>query len=103
MTKDFLKNIYGYSQIKEELFLIQNWYFNSNNLGDKKKLLPKGLLFFGDPGEGKTLIVREYSKSFNYPIFIIEGNNDNVENEVISKYDLARKENNAIIIIDELD
>ena len=45
MTKDFLKNIYGYSQIKEELFLIQNWYFNSNNLGDKKILLPKGLLF----------------------------------------------------------
>ena len=103
MTKDFLKNIYGYSQIKEELFLIQNWYFNSNNLGDKKILLPKGLLFFGEPGEGKTLIVREYSKSFNYPIFIIEGNNDNVENEVISKYQLARKENNAIIIIDELD
>ena len=45
MTKDFLKNIYGYSQIKEELFLIQNWYFNSNNLCDKKILLPKGLLF----------------------------------------------------------
>lgn len=103
MTKNFLKNIYGYSQIKEELFLIQKWYFNSNNLGDKKTLLPKGLLFFGDPGEGKTLIVREYSKSFNYPIFIIEGNDDNVENEVISKYELARKENNAIIIIDELD
>ena len=103
MTKDFLKNIYGYSQIKEELFLIQNWYFNSNNLGDKKILLPKGLLFFGDPGEGKTLIVREYSKSFNYPLFVIEGNNDNVENEVISTYDLARKENNAIVIIDELD
>ena len=103
MTKDFLKNIYGYSQIKEELFLIQKWYFNSNNLGNKKILLPKSLLFFGEPGEGKTLIVREYSKSFNYPIFIIEGNNDNVENEVISKYELARKENNAIIIIDELD
>ena len=69
----------------------------------RKHFFLKVFFFFGDPGEGKTLIVREYSKSFNYPIFIIEGNNDNVENEVIAKYDLARKENNAIIIIDELD
>ena len=103
MDNNFLKNVYGYSKIKEELYLIRQWYFESDKLGDKKKLLPRGILFYGNPGGGKTHLAREYSKSFNYPIFVIEGNSDNLENEIISAYDLARKEKNAIIIIDELD
>lgn len=103
MNKNFLKNVFGYSKIKEELYLIQHWYFDSDKLGDKKKLLPKGILFYGDPGEGKTHLMREYSKSFNYPIFIIQGNDDNLEDEIISRYNLARKEKYAIVIIDEVD
>lgn len=103
MENDFLKNVYGYAKIKEELYLIRQWYFESNKLGNKKKLLPKGILFYGEPGDGKTHLAREYSNSFGYPIFVIEGNSDNLENEVISAYDLARNEENAIVIIDELD
>ena len=66
-------------------------------------MLPKGILFYGDPGEGKTHIVREYSKSFNYPIFVIEGNDDNVLDEVVKAYENASKEKNAIVVIDEID
>ena len=103
MDDNFLKNVYGYSTIKEELYLIRQWYFDSDKLGDKKELLPKGILFYGKPGGGKTHLAREYSKSFDYPIFVIEGNSDNLENEIVSAYDLARKEKNAIVVIDELD
>lgn len=103
MNKNFLNNVYGYSKIKEELYLIQRWYLDLDKLGDKKKLLPKGILFYGDPGEGKTHLMREYSKSFDYLIFVIEGNSENLEDEIISTYNLARKEKNAIVVIDELD
>ena len=103
MEQNFLKNVYGYKEIKEELYLIREWYFESDQLGEKKKLLPKGILFWGEPGDGKTHLAREYSNSFGYPIFVIEGNGDNLENEIISAYNLARNEKNAIVIIDELD
>lgn len=103
MESKFLEKVYGYQEIKKELKVIQDWYFNSEELGDRKKLLPKGILFYGDPGEGKTHIVREYSKSFNYPIFVIEGNDDNVLDEIVKAYDNASKEKNAIVVIDEID
>ncbi len=35
MNNNFLKNVYGYSKIKEELYLIRQWYFESDKLGDK--------------------------------------------------------------------
>lgn len=100
---EFLEKVYGYKEIKKELKIIQDWYFNADSLGDRKKLLPKGILFYGDPGEGKTHIVREYSKSFNYPIFVIEGNDDNVLDEVVKAYENASMEKNAIVVIDEID
>lgn len=99
----FLKNVYGYSNVKNELKLIQSWYINADRLGKKKNLLPKGIIFYGNPGQGKTHIVREYSKSFNYPIFVIEGNEENILDEVLSTYEKAKKEENAIVIIDEID
>lgn len=64
---------------------------------------PKGILFYSGPGEGKTHIVREYSKSFNYPMFVIEGNSDNLLEEVSQVYENALKDKNAIVVIDEID
>ena len=103
MEKDFLSNVYGYSRIKEELYLIRNWYLNADKLGEKRELLPKGILLYGEPGNGKTRIIREYSKTFDYPIFVIEGKNDNVQKEVCNIYEQAKKEKHAIVVIDELD
>ena len=65
MESGFLNNVYGYNNIKEELYLIREWYFNRDE-SNKKLMLPRGILFYGDPGYGKTHIIREYSKCFNY-------------------------------------
>lgn len=102
MESSFLNNVYGYNNIKEELYLIREWYFNRDE-SNKKLMLPRGILFYGDPGYGKTHIIREYSKCFNYPVFVIEGKDDNVQEEVSNIYEKAKKEKNAIVIIDELD
>lgn len=103
MDKDFLNKVYGYSKVKNELFVIRDWYLNADAMGEKKKLLPKGILLYGEPGCGKTQIMREYSKTFNYPVFVIEGKDDNVQEEVCGIYEKAKQEKNAIVIIDELD
>ena len=103
MNKDFLSNVYGYNKIKDELSVIRNWYFEKDETKVNKISLPKGIIFYGEPGYGKTHIVREYSKSFNYPIFVVEGKDDNVDKEVIDIYKKAKSENNAIVVIDEID
>ena len=103
MDKSFLCNVYGYTKVKEELYAIRNWYFNYDENKNSKISLPKGLLFHGRPGSGKTHIIREYSKSFNYPVFIVEGKDDNIDKEVIDIYEKAKEEKKAIVIIDELD
>lgn len=103
MAEEFLKNVYGYEEIKNELKIIRDWYLNVDKNDEVSKALPKGVLFYGVPGSGKTHLMREYSKTFGYPIFIIEGNDDNVLDEVVKTYENASKEKNAIVIIDEID
>ena len=101
MEKKFLSSVYGYKKIKEELELIYSWYKDKSN--NENLLLPKGILFYGPSGYGKTLFTKEYARLFDYPIFVIGGKEDNILDEVISAYEKARKEKNAIVIIDELD
>lgn len=100
MENEFLEKVYGYKSIKKELKLIREWYLNKDIENDK---LPKGIIFFGEPGEGKTHLMREFSKSFGCPIYLINGDNDNIFDEVTKTYENARKDEMAIVIIDELD
>lgn len=99
----FLKNVYGYKKIKDELFLIRSWYLDKKIKEEKKEFLPKGILFYGEPGNGKTLLLREYSKSFGFKVFVFEGKEENLNKNLISIYENAKKEKNAIVVIDELD
>lgn len=100
--QELLNNIYGYDEVKSELILIRSWFNNKDSLNNKV-LLPKGILFYGIPGCGKTLILREYANSFNAKIFVIEGNGDDVIEDITSKFSEARKEKFSIVLIDEID
>ena len=102
-NKSFLPKVFGLWGIKSELELILNWYKDPESVGKRKTMLPRGLLFFGDPGCGKTLLVREYSKLFGCPVFEIEGNSDDAQKELVEVYEKASKEAMAIVVIDEMD
>ena len=99
----FLPKIFGLWDIKAELELIYNGYKDPESFMERKSLLPRGLLFFGEPGFGKTLLIREYSKLFACPVYEIEGNSSEVEREILDVYEKAAKEPMAIVVIDELD
>ena len=97
------KNVYGYQEVKEELSRIKSWYENEEILTNPKITLPKGILLYGDPGNGKTLFVREFIDNFDCPKFIIEGRNENTALEIKRVFEKAKNEKFAIVVIDELE
>lgn len=103
ITKEMFANVYGYKEVKMELNRIKEWLSDKSLLENQKIMLPKGVIFHGRPGNGKTLILREFAKSFNAPIYTITGENDNVCAEIIEKFTKARDKEFALILIDEID
>ena len=97
------KNVYGYQEVKEELNRVKNWYENKDFLTNPKITLPKGILLYGEPGNGKTLFVREFINNFDCPKFIIEGRNENTALEIKRVFEKAKNEEFAIVVIDELE
>lgn len=103
MNKNFLDKIYGKDDIKEELHNIFNWFTDKRFYENKDIILPKGILFYGGAGCGKTLFLREYSKLFPYPVYTIDGTKEDLANYIKETFLKARKQEGAIIVIDELD
>ncbi len=103
MSEQIFSKIAGFDKIKKELKVILNWFQRKTELKKVEVKLPKGIVFYGVPGVGKTLFMREYSKAFNYPIFVFEGSSDDLSKELMETFEKAKKEKNAIIVIDEID
>ncbi|MCQ2792022.1 MAG: AAA family ATPase [Bacilli bacterium] len=101
--KKLFENIAGYDGIKEELMNIYGWYKDKELLNSKDVNLPRGILFCGEPGNGKTLFIREYSKALDCPSYSITGDNKDVCKEITETFAKARKNKFALILIDEMD
>lgn len=97
------ENVAGYEDVKKELLRIREWILNKDVLSNVNVKPPKGILFHGRPGNGKTLVLREYASSFNCPIFVIEGNENNVCKEIHNVFQKSKKNEFSIILIDEID
>lgn len=104
--KELFSSILGYDDVKAELKLIRSWYLDKKIQEDEKIVLPKGVIFYGLPGCGKTLFAIALAKSFNWPIVVIEGKDgDEVIKSIHDCFNQARqfKEKKAVIVIDEMD
>ena len=100
---EFLSNIFGYDRIKSELYKVYTWLLEALNDESLKILLPKGILFYGEPGLGKTFLAKEFASSLQADVFIVDGEQDNIEKEIVEVYAKANESKLAIIVIDELD
>ena len=94
------KNIYSYQEVKDELNRIKEWYENKDFLSNPKITLPKGILLYGDPGNGKTLFMREFINNFDCPKFVIK---EESVSGIKRAFEKAKNEPFAIVIIDELE
>jgi cell division protease FtsH len=101
--KTIFDGVYGYENVKNELYMIRNWIMEDKIINDNKLSIPNGIIFYGEHGNGKTLFMRKFAQSFDAPIFTIEGKEKNVCDEIYETFAKAREEKFAVVLIDEID
>ncbi|NPA71193.1 MAG: AAA family ATPase [Gammaproteobacteria bacterium] len=82
---------------------IVNLVKNSQQLTDLGEKPPKGMLLYGVPGTGKTLLAKAFAHEAQLPFLACSGN-DLLDEEFIKKlFARAREYAPALIFIDEID
>lgn len=98
-----LCNVIGHDNQKKELLSVVEWFKKSKELKSKGISIPKGVVLFGAPGCGKSLLIKEIIKCVEAPVFVFQGEQDNVVKGIVDVFNRAREIGHAIIVIDELD
>lgn len=102
-------DVAGIDEVKEELEEIVDFLKHPKKYMELGARIPKGVLLFGAPGTGKTLLARAVAGEAGVPFFSISGS-DFVEmfvgvgaSRVRDLFDQAKKNSPAIVFIDEID
>lgn len=98
-----LGKVIGHEQQKKELLLVIDWFKRSASFKEKGVSIPKGVILFGQPGNGKSLLIKEIIKCCDAPVFVFQGEQINIVEGVIETFKKAREAGHAIIVFDELD
>ena len=98
-----LGKVIGHDAQKEEILNVIKWFKNSKALKERGVSIPRGIVLFGQPGNGKSLIIKEIIKCAEAPVFIFQGEQTNIVEGIVDVFKKAREAGHAIIVIDELD
>ena len=97
--------IIGYEAVKQELIRIADVLAHPDAYAALGVSAPKGLLLHGDPGVGKTLMVKSLIEASGLPSFICR--RDTPDGDFVLKikevFDDAAKKAPAIVFLDDLD
>ncbi|MEO2153913.1 MAG: ATP-dependent zinc metalloprotease FtsH [Aquificota bacterium] len=103
------KDVAGIDEVKEEVKEIIDYLKNPEKYRRLGGRPPKGILLYGEPGVGKTLLAKAIAGEANVPFISVSGS-DFVEMfvgvgaaRVRDLFETARKHAPCIIFIDELD
>ncbi|NLY77323.1 MAG: ATP-dependent zinc metalloprotease FtsH [Tissierellia bacterium] len=104
-----LSDVKGHDEIKEDLEFLIKFLKNPKKYEKVGAKVPKGILLFGPPGTGKTMIAKALANEVGIP-FIATAGSDFVEKyvgvgakRVREIFTEAKKHEKAIIYIDEID
>ena len=97
--------IIGYADIKDELIRFCDVL---KNFKDYKRLgveIPRGILLYGEPGIGKTLLAKSFIEESEIKSFTIRKDKHSREfvNHIRYIFDEAKKEECAIVFLDDID
>jgi cell division protease FtsH len=102
-------DVAGADEEKEELQEVVDFLKNPKKYSELGAKIPRGILLFGAPGTGKTLLAKAVAGEAGVPFFSISGS-DFVEmfvgvgaSRVRDLFDNAKKNAPCIIFIDEID
>ena len=104
-----LDDVAGMDEVKEEVKEIIDYLKDPQRFQKLGGRAPKGVLFYGDPGVGKTLLAKAIAGEANVPFISISGS-DFVEMfvgvgaaRVRDLFETAKKHAPCLIFIDEID
>lgn len=102
-------DVAGVDEVKEELEEVVEFLKHPKKYTDIGAKIPKGVLLYGSPGTGKTLLARAIAGEAGVPFFSISGS-DFVEmfvgvgaSRVRDLFEQAKKNSPCIVFIDEID
>lgn len=98
-----LGKVIGHENQKKELLNVIEWFKRSKELKAKGVSIPKGVILFGEPGNGKSLLIKEIIRCLEAPVFIFQGEQSNVVEGIVETFKKAREAGHAVIVFDELD
>lgn len=98
-----LGKVIGHENQKKELLSVVEWFKKSKELKAKGVSIPKGVILMGPCGCGKSLLIKEIIRCAGAPVFVFQGEQDNVVKGIVDVFKKAREVGHAIIVIDELD
>ncbi|MCI8273474.1 MAG: ATP-dependent zinc metalloprotease FtsH [Clostridia bacterium] len=108
-TKTVFDDIAGLDEEKEELREIVEFLKKPKKFADMGARIPKGVLLYGKPGTGKTLIAKAIAGEANVPFISMSGS-EFIEmfaglgaSRVRKLFERARKLAPCIVFIDEID
>lgn len=102
-------DVAGADEEKEELTEVVDFLKNPQKYSELGAKIPRGIMLFGAPGTGKTLLAKAVAGEAGVPFFSISGS-DFVEmfvgvgaSRVRDLFETAKKNSPCIIFIDEID
>ena len=98
-----LSRVIGHENQKKELLSVIDWFRRSKELKSRGVSIPKGVILFGEPGNGKSLLIKEIIRCCEAPVFVFLGEQVNVVEGIVETFKKAREAGHAIIVFDELD
>ena len=98
-----LSRVIGHENQKKEILNVIGWFKRSKELKEKGVSIPRGVILFGDPGNGKSLLIKEIIRCVDAPVFVFQGEQTNIVQGIVDVFREARQAGHAIIVIDELD
>lgn len=97
--------VIGYETIKNELIQICDMIHNREQYETLGAKLPQGILLYGDPGLGKTLMAKSFieeSRLSAYTVRRNKGNGDFIGN-ITDTFQKARENAPCIVFLDDMD
>lgn len=97
--------VIGYESIKNELLQICDMIHNKKIYEALGAKLPQGILLYGDPGLGKTLMAKSFIEESGLKAYIVRKNkgNDDFIGEITDTFRRAKENTPCVIFLDDMD